>query len=735
MTSSDPKRRRRINMGLVSELRRRNVFRMAALYLGAAWLVIQVVDLLIDRIPLPESLGLISLTVLVIGFPIALILSWVYEITPEGVTVDEGGTPGAHFTVVGRGVDFIIIAVMGAALLLFAYDKWWTEPPPERSVAVLPFENFSAGIDQQYFADGIHDALLTQLSRIDGLKVVSRTSVMRYRDSEKTVAEIAKELSVTYVVEGAVQRSGNQVRVNVQLIHASTDEHIWAQFYDRALTPSNIFAMQSGIVETIAKRLDSELSSQMLEEFAAMPTSSLEAYSAYLEANAMRRVETIGSLRTAVTSYKKALEIDPQFAEAYIGLASAYLMLGSDFYFHGGMPAEESNALSEPLILRALTLDNNLAEAHAVLGWLRQQQGNEEAAEKAYRRAIELQPNNSVVFRRFGVLRWRQGQVQQGLELLKKALDLDPYSAPVNYDLGRLYDQIGRFDEALESYLRVIEIEPDHAYAYVYVAALNYLVFGQIDEALVWYQKAAEHDSLSASLQAVQALPYLEIGDLDRAEVWVGLGLSLDENAYFASFANLMLHIRRDQTADAVQIARRVLENYPRDWVGLNVLCNADIAKNRYEVAKARYEREFRELATHDNPDIDGTNYSAAVDFAHILLRIGEKERAQKLLDGSLKYISSLPRLGTHGYYITDVRILALQNRNEEALEALRVAVDDGWRFLVWYFMNHDPILDTLKSEQSYKDIYAAVEADLSAQARMVQALIDSGELASTANP
>ena len=721
-------------MGMVSELRRRNVFRMAVLYLGAAWLILQVVDLLIDRVPLPESLGLISLTVLAIGFPIALILSWFYEVTPEGVTLDEDGKPGTHLPVVARGVDFIIIAVMGAALLLFTYDKWWAEPPPERSVAVLPFEDLSADGNQRYFADGVHDALLTRLSGIDGLKVVSRTSVMRYRDSEKTIAEIARELSVTYVVEGAVQRSGNQVRVNVQLIHASTDEHIWAQLYDRALTPSNIFAMQSGIVETIAKRLDSELSSQMLQEFATAPTSSLEAYSAYLEANSKRRIESIESLREAATSYKKALELDPQFAEAYIGLASAYLMLGSDFYFHGGMPVEESNALSEPLILRALTLDNNLAEAHAALGLLRQQQGKEEAAEKAYRRAIELQPSNSDVFRRFGVLRWRQGQVQQGLELLKKALDLDPYSATVNYDIGRLYDQIGRFDQALKSYLRVIEIEPDHAYAYVYIAALNYLVYGRIDEALVWYQRAAERDSLSSNLQGVQALPYLEIGDLDRAKVWVNLGLSLDENAYYTSFANLMLHVRRDQTAEAGQIARQILETYPRDWPALNVLCNADIAKNRYAVAKARYEREFRELAPQEDPEIDGTNYAAAVDFAHILLRIGEKERAHMLLDASLEYIASLPRLGTHGYYITDVRILALQNRNQEALEALRVAADNRWRFLVWYFMNYDPILDTLKSEQSYKDIYAEIEADLSAQANVVRALIDSGELVSTSD-
>ena len=205
-------------MGLVSELRRRNVLRMAVLYVVAAWLIMQVAGVLIDLGSLPEWIGPIILPLLVIGFPIALIFSWFYEFTPEGISLEKDVDRAESIThVTGRRLDFIVISLLCAAVILFAYDKWWMPEPSDQSIAVLPFENISKIEENVPFTIGIHDDLLTQLAKISTLKVISRTSVLRYRGTTKTAPQIAAELGVAAILEGGVQRYGDKVRINVQL--------------------------------------------------------------------------------------------------------------------------------------------------------------------------------------------------------------------------------------------------------------------------------------------------------------------------------------------------------------------------------------------------------------------------------------------------------------------------------------------------------------------------------------
>jgi hypothetical protein len=197
---------------------------MAVLYAVAAWLIMQVADVLIDLAKLPDWIGTTTLWLLAVGFPIALIFSWFYEITPEGVSLEKDVAPGESITqVTGRRLDFLVISMLCAAVILFAYDKWWIGPPPEQSIAVLPFDNRSHREEDAFFADGIQDDLLTKLAKIGTLKVISRTSVERYRNSDKSIPEIASELDVATLPEGGIQRSADQLRINVQLIDARTD--------------------------------------------------------------------------------------------------------------------------------------------------------------------------------------------------------------------------------------------------------------------------------------------------------------------------------------------------------------------------------------------------------------------------------------------------------------------------------------------------------------------------------
>ena len=718
-------------MSLVSELKRRNVFRMALLYMVAAWLIMQVAEVIIALANLPGWVGPAILGVLAIGFPITLAFSWFYELTPEGITLEKDISPGDSIThATGRRIDFIVISLLSAALILFAYDKWAVPEPTERSIAVLPFENMSPGIENvDFMATGIQDGLLTRLSRIGELKVISRTSVERYRRTTKNIREIAAELGVRKIVEGGVQHAGDQLRVNVQLIDAATDEHIWAATYDRSLTASNLFALQTEIVETIAQQLDANLTPRETQNLTTMPTQNLDAYTEYLRGMKNADIESVESLYAAVENFKAATVLDPKFALAYVGLADAYLTLGA--YFYGGLPSDESTALAEPPLMHAFTLDGDLVEAQASLGFLRQLQGDEQAAEQAYKQAIALQPSYPRVFRLLGQLRWRQGRAGEAMELMQKALSLDPYSTTVNYDVGRLYDESGRFEEAMERYLRVIEIEPDHAFTYVYIAAIHYLVNGRVDESMIWYYKAAENDVLSPSLRAGQALAYLELGDPDNARIWVDQALELGPETFWALWASTLLNLYVGDDAAAQEDARTLLGLYPTNWAALRVLRDADILAGRYEVARSRYERVFRELIEPEVPEVDVWNYVAAIDLADVLMRVGETERANDLLKGSLKVIAAQPRMGVSGYWINDVRIYAIQQKPERALAALRQAIDEGWRLHVWYHLERDPSLDSIRGTAEFDELHAIVIADLDEQAQRVRELKASGELAS----
>jgi tetratricopeptide (TPR) repeat protein len=528
-------------------------------------------------------------------------------------------------------------------------------------------------------------------------------------------------------LEGRVQRDADRIRVNVQLIDASADEHVWAEIFDRRLTANNILDIQSEIVDLIVRQLDEGPTPTESQERAVMPTDDLAAYTAYLTGKTKSDIESIESLNVAIESFTTAVRLDPNFALAYVALADAYLRLSANFL--GGLPSDESAALAEPPLVRALALNESLPEAHVTLGLLRQVQGNEEAAEQAYEKSIALNPAYPRAWRLYGRLRWQQGRLEEAMDLMRNALRLDPNSTPVSYDIARLYDESGYFEEAMAGYLRVIEIEPNHAFAYVYIAAIHYLVYGRVDESLVWYQKAANHDALSPSLQSAQAMGYLELGDPDSAKEWVDRGLKLKSRTFWPLWTSLLHSVYVGDQKAAQTSARAMLELNPRWWGALHVLRNFDLAAGRYEAARSRYARAFRELTEPEVPKVDPSNFRAAIDLALVLLLLDEKDRANDLLEGSLRLIGTMPRLGINGYDICDVRILALQQRPERALDALREAVDGGWRLWSWFYLENDPNLNSIRDEPEFQRLYAKLRADLAIQAQHVQQLQASGEL------
>lgn len=726
--------------GLLLEMRRRRIFRVVALYLVGAWIFLQVVDLAFDAWSLPTAALRFVWIGAILAFPVALIFGWQFDIVGGRIVHTPDSNASGDLSL--RGADFAILTALAAVAMLVVYGvgvKISSIQSPESdeiiatsvnpaSIAILPF-SITGGNEgnADFLALGIQDDLLTRLSKISSLRVTSRTSADRYRNTPKSIRRIAEELGVSKILEGSVQSAGEQIRVNVQLLDAASDEHLWAETYDRSLTASNIFSIQTDIVETIVRQLQASLSPRESSQLASTPTQNLAAYTAYLNGKQQANVESIASLNAAIGQFKAAIDLDPGFALAHIGLADAYLTLGANFF--GGLTVDESVALAEPPLARALELNANIGEAYATLGLLRKQQGDWQAAEDAYDRAIALQPSYSRVFRLYGLMRAQQGRLDDAFAFGEKALVLDPYSAPVNFDLARYLDVSGRFDEAMTRYLRVVAIEPDHAFAYVYIAAIHYLVYGQVDESLIWYYKAARNDALSPSTQAAPAIAYLELGNHEGARPWIDRGLALGPRTFWSLWASLLFNVYVGQDTAGLEDARIMLDEYPRYWGALNVLRNADIAAGRYEIARSRYARAYGELTESEVPNVNSSNYFAAIDLALVLMQLGEKKRADDLLDGSLKAIESLPRLGTDGYWISDVRIFVLQQRPQKALAALRQAVDEGWRVLVWYYLDQDPTLDSIRGEPEFQRLRTELRADLAVQANKVEDLKASGEL------
>src|SRR5204863_6010388 len=331
--------------GFFEELQRRKVYRVAAAYVIAAGFIIQMGSAILPAWELPNWTFRLVVVLLLIGFPIALILAWAFDVTPEGIRATEKTAAETHLRrnmIILAATGVIVSAAAGFFLLPRVSARMI-----DKSIAVLPFENLSGDPDNAYFADGIQDDILTNLSKIGDLKVISRTSVMPYRGKEKNVREIAQALGVSAVLEGSVRKSGNRVRVNVQLINALNDEHIWSDVYDRDLT--DVFAIQTDLAKKIADELHAKLSPTEKEQMTRKPTENGEAYLAFVQAhNFHREVEDLPKLKQAEQLYERALQLDPNFSLA----AASYSRLES-WIFHTFEPTAERRDKSRSLANRA----------------------------------------------------------------------------------------------------------------------------------------------------------------------------------------------------------------------------------------------------------------------------------------------------------------------------------------------------------------------------------------------
>jgi TolB-like protein/Tfp pilus assembly protein PilF len=471
-------------------LRRRNVLRVAAFYAAAGWLLVQVATQVFPFFDIPNGVVRGVVIAIVLGFPAALLFSWFYELTPEGLKLESRIPPGASITrQTGRKLDRWIIAVLALAVVVLAADKLapWKPAAPvaaapaaldDKSIAVLPFANLSDDKANAYFATGIQDEILTKLAKVGALKVISRTSTAHYASSPDNLPQIAHELGVANILEGSVQKAGDTVHINVQLIRATGDEHLWAESYDRKL--DNIFGVEGEVAQAIAERMNAALSGGDRQALAAMPTGNAQAYDAYLRGVALETEygETSAYYESLIGFYGRAVELDPSFALAWARLS---LVRIEQYFINEHTPA--LLAASKEALDNALRLQPELPEAWSSLGYYRYW-GEEDypGALQAYDHAAKLLPNNARVTELIGLVQRRQGHWEESLAQLYKAADLDPRDADTWTNIGFSNQALRREAEARAAFARALALQPGDQNLLAFVAR-TWLDEGNVDAA------------------------------------------------------------------------------------------------------------------------------------------------------------------------------------------------------------------------------------------------------------
>jgi len=480
-------------MSFFLELVRRNVYKVAALYIIVSWLLLQAADVFTSFLPLPEWTSRLIFVLLVIGFPVALIFAWAFELTPEGLRRETGSaTDKPHGAGSHKKFDILIISVMAVALVYFGLNHDWqgepeTVTPREiRSIVVLPLDNLMNDPEQGYFVEGMHEALITELSKIKALRVISRTSAMHYKDSGKSVPEIALELGVDGVVEGSVLRAGNMVRVTAQLIEAHSDRHIWADNFDREL--NDILALYADVTHEIANHIRVTVTPDEEASLAVSGSVNPEVYQLYLKGRHLCGNWSPGEMQQGIKLLQQAVNLDPQHAPSQAQLA---LCLVDTVFFDYMMPME-IDSRTRAAALAAVQLDDRLAEAHVALGSVSYYLGFEpRTAEGEFLRALEINPNSIDALLHMSWLLVAAGRFDEAFAPTQHAAELDPLSTSVRNAMGQLYYLNRDFDRAIQGYETALELDRSDPSLHYYLAG-PFEQKGQYDRAIALYKSATE---------------------------------------------------------------------------------------------------------------------------------------------------------------------------------------------------------------------------------------------------
>jgi TolB-like protein/Tfp pilus assembly protein PilF len=708
-------------MSLFAELKRRNVFKVGAAYVVVSWLLIQAAGVLEPALLLPDWVDRVVTVFLLIGFPIVLIFAWAFEMTPDGIKLERDVDRSQSITpITGKKLEHATIAALVLALVVvgiqhFSEDKDESGPTSEspgslpKSIAVLPFEDFSEARDQEYFSRGISEEILNMLAKTNALRVAARTSSFAFAGSELDIREIGRKLDVETVLEGSIRKSGNTLRITAQLIDVENGYHMWSETYDRDY--ADIFKIQDEISGHILAAMRVHLlgaNETQVEKHASERTANLDAYDAYLIGKERQSRRTKDDLVAARSKFEEAVELDPQFAPARVELAHTLLLMEQRQY--GDLPQEETEALIQEQLARALELDPDTAEGIAVSGLHHYQRFRYDEAEKQFDAAIAINPNHALAYL------WRSEtayQQQRYLDMLadkEKAYSLDPMSLEISAQLAFDYRSFWRPRDAERVIERMFELHPDHPLAYD-AAIENLSSHGRYGEAALMAETALDAHPDNEDFRSWLSWMLMSIGLFDEAE-------ALDDDQ-----TNFFIALYQDQMESARSIVdRKLQEERPRQWYWYARLYYLKLGD---EESMTRFRQLLdAQLARMDEVGVPWREQCSLYLINDLRTAGMEKPiesmmaRCHKQFEERLKaqFFCPCSYYGLVGYTVLDGRI-------KEA-----VARADQWLTNgdSWVFLDQDPIFLQLSDQPEYADFLARNQEQIERQQRIYLATRDS---------
>ncbi len=551
----------------ISELGRRNVYKVAVAYAVVGWLLVQVTTQVFPIFEIPNwALRLIVLAI-IIGFPIALVIAWAFELTPEGIKHTEDVDLSNKR--ISKNRTWIYVALIGAALSVTLFLIGRLSAPrsspspagvPEKSIAVLPFVNMSADKSDEYLSDGMTEELINVLTKVKGLRVPGRSACFAFKgkNEDDIFHKVGEQLHVNAVLEGSVRKAGEKLRITAQLVNVADGYHLWSEAYDRDM--KDILAVQSDVAQRVVQALQLQLGGEEARALAKKPTENAEAYRLYLLGRYHFNKFTRAGWTNAIHYFEQALQVDSAYALAYCGLADTYGWAGGQI-----VAGREAWAKEKELALKALALDPNLADAHLSLGVALFSAFDFRGSENELKRAIQLNPNLALAYDQYGWTFMAKGDFDGAIANEKKALDLDPLNPLLNTDLGFFLHWARRYDEGIAQLRKTLDLDPNNALA---EQTLGWCLHwkGKTVDALAEFQKATALDDLPWYKGSL-GYAYAAAGDRAKAEQVLRDLDELAKKQYVSPAARASVYLGLGEKAKALDWIEKAFEDMdPLFW-------------------------------------------------------------------------------------------------------------------------------------------------------------------------